>query len=79
MLEFYDLHKGMKFGSEPKVGGERIAAVVKGYSDADVGKVCSTNSVLPWLEEPTPIRHPSDMTKPHFACHQRQSLRNNCF
>ena len=37
---------GMKRGSELKVGGERIPAVVKGYSDADVGKVCSTNSVL---------------------------------
>jgi hypothetical protein len=58
MLECYDIHKGMKFGSEPKVGGERIAAVVKGYSNADVGKFCTTNSVLPWLEASTSHQTP---------------------
>jgi NAD(P)-dependent dehydrogenase (short-subunit alcohol dehydrogenase family) len=33
---------------EPSVGGERIATIVKGHRDADVGRVCSENIVCPW-------------------------------
>jgi NAD(P)-dependent dehydrogenase (short-subunit alcohol dehydrogenase family) len=43
-----NFHGGRKPGSEPEVGGERIAAVVRGDRDADVGKVCNANGVLTW-------------------------------
>lgn len=43
-----NFHGGGRPGSEPEVGGERIAAVVRGDRDADVGKVCNANGVLPW-------------------------------
>jgi NAD(P)-dependent dehydrogenase (short-subunit alcohol dehydrogenase family) len=43
-----NFHGGGRPGSEPAVGGERIAAVVRGDRDADVGKVCNANGVLPW-------------------------------
>ncbi|MCJ1249169.1 hypothetical protein MMC30_006392 [Trapelia coarctata] len=33
---------------EPEVGGERIATVIKGERDADVGKVCGVYGVSPW-------------------------------
>ena len=33
---------------EPHVGGERIATVVKGNRDHDVGKVCGEYGVCPW-------------------------------
>ncbi|KZV99378.1 putative carbonyl reductase [Exidia glandulosa HHB12029] len=32
----------------PEVGGERIAAVVRGDRDADVGRVCGEYGVSPW-------------------------------
>lgn len=43
-----NFHGGERPGSEPEVGGERIAAVIRGDRDADVGKVCNANGVLPW-------------------------------
>ena len=43
-----NFHGGGRPGSEPHVGGERIAAVVRGDRDRDVGKVCNANGVLPW-------------------------------
>jgi NAD(P)-dependent dehydrogenase (short-subunit alcohol dehydrogenase family) len=43
-----NFHGGGRPGSEPAVGGERIAAVVRGDRDADLGKVCTANGVLPW-------------------------------
>lgn len=33
---------------EPHVGGERIATVIKGERDADVGRVCGEYGVSPW-------------------------------
>ena len=33
---------------EPHVGGERVAAVVKGDRDQDVGKVCGEYGICPW-------------------------------
>ncbi|KZP07497.1 putative carbonyl reductase [Athelia psychrophila] len=33
---------------EPHVGGERIATVIKGQRDADVGRVCGEYGVSPW-------------------------------
>ncbi|KAH7357210.1 putative carbonyl reductase [Rhexocercosporidium sp. MPI-PUGE-AT-0058] len=33
---------------EPDVGGARIASVVKGDRDADVGRVCSEGNIVPW-------------------------------
>ncbi|KAJ7464830.1 putative short chain dehydrogenase/reductase [Mycena galericulata] len=33
---------------EPEVGGERIACVVRGDRDADVGRVCGFYGVSPW-------------------------------
>jgi NAD(P)-dependent dehydrogenase (short-subunit alcohol dehydrogenase family) len=33
-------------GAEPEVGGERVAAVVRGDRDADVGKLCSGDGVV---------------------------------
>jgi hypothetical protein len=33
---------------EPEVGGERIATVVRGDRDADVGRVCGEYGVSPW-------------------------------
>jgi len=39
---------GRRPGAEPEVGGERIACVVRGERDADVGKVCGANGILPW-------------------------------
>jgi len=35
-------------GMEPEVGGERIATVVRGDRDEDVGKVCGVYGVSPW-------------------------------
>ena len=35
-------------GVEGHVGGERIATVVKGERDADVGRVCGVYGVSPW-------------------------------
>lgn len=35
-------------GVEGYVGGERIATVLKGERDADVGRVCGVYGVLPW-------------------------------
>lgn len=43
-----NFHGGGRPGSEPEVGGQRIAAVVRGHRDGDVGKVCNSNGVLPW-------------------------------
>jgi NAD(P)-dependent dehydrogenase (short-subunit alcohol dehydrogenase family) len=43
-----NFHGGGRPGSEPEVGGERIAAVIRGDRDADVGKVCNANGILPW-------------------------------
>ncbi|KAE9372989.1 NAD(P)-binding protein [Stipitochalara longipes BDJ] len=43
-----NFHEGSRPGSEPETGGERIAAVVRGDRDVDVGKVCNANGVLPW-------------------------------
>lgn len=43
-----NFHGSERPGSEPEVGGERIAVVVRGDRDADVGKVCNANGVLPW-------------------------------
>jgi NAD(P)-dependent dehydrogenase (short-subunit alcohol dehydrogenase family) len=43
-----NFHGGARPGSEPEVGGERIAAIVRGDRDADVGNVCNENGVLPW-------------------------------
>ncbi|MCJ1291930.1 hypothetical protein MMC34_003479 [Xylographa carneopallida] len=34
--------------AEPEVGGERVATVVKGERDVDVGRVCGEYRVLPW-------------------------------
>ena len=34
--------------AEPPVGGERIATVVKGERDDDVGRVCGEYGVSPW-------------------------------
>lgn len=34
--------------AEPKVGGERVATVVRGDRDADVGKVCGEYGISPW-------------------------------
>ena len=34
--------------AEPEVGGERIATVVRGDRDADVGKVCGDYGISPW-------------------------------
>jgi NAD(P)-dependent dehydrogenase (short-subunit alcohol dehydrogenase family) len=34
--------------AEPEVGGERIATVVRGDRDADVGRVCGEYGVSPW-------------------------------
>lgn len=48
---FHGVHRSRKPGAEPEVGGERIAAVVKGERDADVGKVIGPvgeNGILPW-------------------------------
>ena len=33
---------------EPNVGGERIAAVIRGDRDADLGRVCGEYGVSPW-------------------------------
>ncbi|KAJ7464818.1 hypothetical protein B0H11DRAFT_2051512, partial [Mycena galericulata] len=33
---------------EPEIGGERIACVVRGDRDADVGRVCGSYGVSPW-------------------------------
>lgn len=33
---------------EPEVGGERVATVIKGERDADVGKVCGVYGISPW-------------------------------
>ena len=33
---------------EADAGGERVATVVKGERDADVGKVCGVYGVSPW-------------------------------
>jgi NAD(P)-dependent dehydrogenase (short-subunit alcohol dehydrogenase family) len=35
-------------GAAPEVGGERVATIVRGDRDADVGRVCGANGVLPW-------------------------------
>lgn len=35
-------------GAKPEVGGHRVAVVVRGERDADVGRVCGENGVLPW-------------------------------
>jgi NAD(P)-dependent dehydrogenase (short-subunit alcohol dehydrogenase family) len=43
-----DVHGSGRPRSEPAVGGERIAAIVRGDRDADAGKVCTANGVLPW-------------------------------
>jgi len=43
-----NFHGSGRPGFEPEVGGERIAAVIRGDRDADVGKVCNANGVLPW-------------------------------
>lgn len=43
-----NFHGDGRPGSQPAVGGERIAAVVRGDRDADVGKVCNARGVLPW-------------------------------
>lgn len=33
---------------EPSVGAERMAGVVRGERDADVGRVCGVYGVSPW-------------------------------
>jgi NAD(P)-dependent dehydrogenase (short-subunit alcohol dehydrogenase family) len=48
---FHGANRARKPGAEPEVGGERIAAVVKGERDADIGKVVGPvgeNGILPW-------------------------------
>jgi NAD(P)-dependent dehydrogenase (short-subunit alcohol dehydrogenase family) len=39
---------GRRPGSEPEVGGERLASAVRGDRDEHVGKVWGANGVLPW-------------------------------
>lgn len=34
--------------AEPDVGGERLATVIRGDRDADVGRVCGEYGVSPW-------------------------------
>ena len=34
--------------AEPHVGGERVATIVKGNRDSDVGKVCGEYGICPW-------------------------------
>ncbi|TVY82817.1 Short-chain dehydrogenase/reductase tropE [Lachnellula suecica] len=34
--------------AEPEIGGERIATVVRGNRDADVGRVCGEYGISPW-------------------------------
>ncbi|KAJ9136630.1 Short chain dehydrogenase [Pleurostoma richardsiae] len=34
--------------AEPEVGGERVASVIRGDRDANVGRVCGEYGVLPW-------------------------------
>jgi hypothetical protein len=47
-------HGGRPVGSSPEVGGERVATVVRGERDADVGKIVQEigvgggGDVLPW-------------------------------
>jgi len=45
-----DKVKGLKArgASDGTVGGERIATVIRGERDADVGRVCGEYGVLPW-------------------------------
>lgn len=46
---FLDAETVRKRGAlEPEVGGERIACVVRGDRDADVGRVCGEYGVSPW-------------------------------
>lgn len=48
---FHGAERTRKPGAEPEVGGARIASVVKGERDADVGKVVGPigeNGILPW-------------------------------
>ena len=33
---------------EPHVGGERVASVVRGERDEDVGKLCGEYGISPW-------------------------------
>jgi NAD(P)-dependent dehydrogenase (short-subunit alcohol dehydrogenase family) len=39
---------GRRPGSEPEVGGERLASAVRGERDEFVGRVWGANGVLPW-------------------------------
>jgi hypothetical protein len=34
--------------TEPKVGGDMIASVIKGARNPDVGRVCGADSVAAW-------------------------------
>jgi NAD(P)-dependent dehydrogenase (short-subunit alcohol dehydrogenase family) len=43
-----NFHGAARPGSEPEVGGERIASVVRGDRDTDVGKICTATGLLPW-------------------------------
>lgn len=46
---FYDIENVRKRGGlEADVGGERIATVVRGERDGDVGRVCGAYGVSPW-------------------------------
>lgn len=48
---FHGAERERKPGATPEVGGERIAGVVRGERDADVGKVIGPvgeNGILPW-------------------------------
>lgn len=48
---FHGAERERKPGAAPEVGGERIASVVRGERDADVGKVVGPvgeNGILPW-------------------------------
>jgi NAD(P)-dependent dehydrogenase (short-subunit alcohol dehydrogenase family) len=39
---------GRRPGSEPEVGGERLASAIRGDRDEHVGRVWGANGVLPW-------------------------------
>lgn len=54
MIGTQGFHGGRPVGSSPECGGERVACVVRGERDADVGKIVQEGGVggggdvLPW-------------------------------
>ena len=54
MVGTQGFHHGRPVGAKPEVGGERVACVVRGERDADVGKIVQEmgvgggGDVLPW-------------------------------